>query len=144
MVDPDRLRRLLAALERYRIHLAALRDLPPQTYVREEAFAGRYLVQAAAQTCIDLANHVISSERWRVPADYRDAFTVLEEHGAIEADLAIRLRALSGLRNRLVHLYEEVDDRLVHEYLRDRLTDLEAFAAAMASLVSTIDGDQER
>jgi uncharacterized protein YutE (UPF0331/DUF86 family) len=144
MVDRERVRRLLAALDRYRRHLARLRDLPPQTYLAEETFAGRYLVQAAAQTCIDLANHVISSERWRVPTDYRDAFTVLEERGAIEADLATRLRALAGLRNRLVHLYEEVDDRLVHEYLRDRLADLDLLAAAMASLVATADGDQAR
>ncbi len=52
--------------------------MPVERYVSQEAFAGRYLVQAAAQVCIDLANHLISSEGWRVPSDFRDAFTVLE------------------------------------------------------------------
>lgn len=136
MVDPDRVRRLLGALETYRGHLARLRALPLATYLDDEAFAGRYLVQAAAQVCIDVANHVISSEGWRVPRDHRDAFTVLEEHETLDADLAERLRGLAGLRNRLVHLYDDIDDRLVHELLQERLTDLDAFAAAVARLVT--------
>lgn len=141
MVDPERVRRLLTLLERYRGHLAALRDLDRDVYVDEQAFAGRYLVQAAAQTCIDVANHVIASERWRVPMDYRDTFTVLEEHDVLTPELATRLRALAGLRNRLVHLYEDIDDRLVHELLQERLPDLKAFATVIAGVVAAAEGD---
>jgi hypothetical protein len=86
VVDPDTLRRRLAALALYRARLAALASLPGERFVTEQAYAGRYLVQAAAQACIDLANHVISSEGWRVPIDYHDAFTVLEEHDVLPAD----------------------------------------------------------
>lgn len=136
MVDADRLRRLLSVLDGYRGRLAALGDLPLDTFLDDEAYAGRYLVQAAAQVCIDVANHVIASEGWRVPADYRDAFTVLEEHDALTPELAGRLRALAGLRNRLVHLYDDIDDRLIHDFLQDRLADLEAFAAAAARLAA--------
>lgn len=135
MVDPDRVRRLLGALAAYRDHLAALRALPRERYVAEEAYTGRYLAQAAAQICIDLANHVISSEGWRVPADYRDAFSVLEENGVVAGDLAGRLRALAGLRNRLVHLYEDVDDALVHDALADGLDDLDAYARSITALL---------
>jgi uncharacterized protein YutE (UPF0331/DUF86 family) len=66
--------------------------------------------------------------------DFRETFTVLEEHGAIDANLAERMRALAGLRNRLVHIYEEVDDRLVYASLPEGLDDLSAFARAMADL----------
>ena len=44
------------------------------------------------------------------------------------------MRALAGLRNRLVHVYEEVDDRIVHRSLGEGLDDLSAFARAMARL----------
>ena len=91
-------------------------------------------MQASAQVCIDLANHVIASSGWRAPGDFRDAFTVLEEHGAIDGSLAERMRALAGLRNRLVHIYEQVDDRVVHASLPEGLDDLSAFARAMADL----------
>lgn len=134
MVDPSRVRRLLEALAGYRARLETLSELPPAEYQEDTAFAGRYLVQASAQSCIDMANHVIASSGWRTPADFRDSFTVLEENGAIDGDLAERMRALAGLRNRLVHLYEEVDDRIVHESLREGLADFSEFSQAMARL----------
>jgi uncharacterized protein YutE (UPF0331/DUF86 family) len=137
VVDPARARRLLEALASYRDQLAKLRDLPPEDYLTQQAFAGRYLVQASAQTCIDLANHVIASSRWRAPRDFRDTFTVLEENGVLDSELGERLRALASLRNRLVHLYEDVDDSLGHRPLPDGLRDLEAFGRAVARLVES-------
>jgi uncharacterized protein YutE (UPF0331/DUF86 family) len=134
MVDAARVQRLLESLAAYRNRLEALRDLPAEQYEGDRAFAGRYLVQASAQACIDIANHLIASSGWRAPADFRDAFTVLEEQAAIDADLAERMRALAGLRNRLVHVYEEVDDRIVHAALPEGLEDLGRFAQAMAAL----------
>ena len=144
MVDPGRLRRLLDALAEYRTQLERLRDAPVAEYRGERAYAGRYLVQAAAQVCIDMANHVIASSGWRVPADFRDAFTVLEEQGVIEPDLAERMRALAGLRNRLVHVYEKVDDKIVHSSLGAGLQDLSAFSRAIALLVERDAGGVER
>jgi uncharacterized protein YutE (UPF0331/DUF86 family) len=135
VVDPARVRRLLTALSDHRARLAELASMPIDDYVEQQAFAGRYLVQASAQICIDLANHLISSEGWRVPRDFRDAVTVLEEGGIVEAELAERMRALVGLRNRLVHLYAEVDDARVHGALSEGLADLDAFARAVATFV---------
>lgn len=137
MVDPGRVERLLEALAGYRTRLETLRDLPADEYEGERALAGRYLVQAAAQACIDIANHVIASSGWRAPRDFRDAFTVLEEEKAIDAALAERMRALAGLRNRLVHVYEDVDDRIVHASLPEGLDDLSRFARAMARLTES-------
>ncbi len=81
MVDPTRVQPRLELLRTYVARLDELRQLPPEEYVEEEAFAGRYLVQAAAQICIDIANHLIAAQGWRAPRDFRDSFTVLDEHG---------------------------------------------------------------
>lgn len=90
----------------------------------------------AAQTCIDLTNHIIASEGWRTPRDFGDSFTVLHEHGVIDDTLAGRLRDLAGLRNRLVHVYDEIDDVRVHQALATGLSDLDAFATVVARLAS--------
>lgn len=134
MVDPGRVRRLLEDLADYRGKLATLSELRAAEYQGDRAFAGRYLVQVSAQVCIDMANHAIASSGWRTPADFRDAFTVLEEEGVLDGELAERMRALAGLRNRLVHVYEEVDDRIVHESLSEGLNDLSSFSRAIARL----------
>ena len=60
----------------------------------------------------------------------------------IDADLAGRLRALVGLRNRLVHFYEEIDDALVFRSVPESLDDLDAFARAVARLVRCTSRDR--
>lgn len=136
MVDPDRVRRLLGQLEEFRARLADLRDLPRDHYVAEKAFEGRYLVQAAAQLCIDVANHAIASEGWRVPADFGDAFAVLQDQGVLDTELAARLQDLAGLRDLLVHAYADIDDARIHAALQDGLQDLSRFAQAVAVLTA--------
>jgi len=131
VVDRDRVQYRLELLGGYLTELRRLRDLNLPDYLRE-AYAGRYLVQVAAQTCIDLAVHVAASEAWRAPRDFGDAFTVLCEHGLLDVELAGRLRGLAGLRNRLVHVYDTIDDERVHAMLAEGLDDIEAFAVAIA------------
>jgi len=127
VVDPDRVRRLLVSLERWR---DVLREEP------QDPLRRRYAVQAAAQASIDLANHVVASEGWRVPRDYGDAFTVLAEHDVISPDLAARFRALAGLRDLLVHLYDDVDDERVARAVREGLGDFARLGAAVARLLA--------
>lgn len=135
MVDLDRLQLRLELLHGYLAELRRLRDLDRATYLRE-AYAGRYLVQVAAQTCIDVAGHVVASEGWRAPTDFADGFTVLLEHGVLDAGLTGRLRALAGLRNRLVHVYDRVDDERVHDALAEGLGDFAAFGTAITRFVT--------
>jgi uncharacterized protein YutE (UPF0331/DUF86 family) len=136
VVDLDRLHQRLELLAGYLAALRLLRDLPLPEYLAHHVYAGRYLVQVAAQTCIDLANHVIASEGWRAPRDFGDTFTVLREHGVLDEELAGRLRGLAGMRNRLVHVYDDIDDARVHGALVAGLPDFEDFGAAVARFVS--------
>lgn len=55
----------------------------------------------------------------------------------LDAALAGRLRGLSGLRNRLVHVYDEIDDGRVHAAIGTGLPDLDAFAAAVVRLAQS-------
>lgn len=128
MVDPDRLRRLLGVLERYVVGLRAGTDDPLRR---------RYLVQTAAQACIDLTAHVIASEGYRTPADYADGFTVLGEQRLLPPELVGRLRDLAGMRNLIVHLYAEVDDDRVAVEISAGLDDIEHFARIIAGLAGS-------
>jgi uncharacterized protein YutE (UPF0331/DUF86 family) len=38
------------------------------------------------------------------------------------------MRQMAGFRNRLVHLYWEIDDAQVHAYLQEKLADFDSFA----------------
>jgi uncharacterized protein YutE (UPF0331/DUF86 family) len=136
MVDLDRVQHRLELLAGYQRELRRLLEVPVAQYLSEQVYAGRYLVQVAAQSCIDLANHLIASEGWRAPRDFGDSFTVLSERGVLDPELAGRLRGMAGMRNRLVHVYDEIDDVRVREAIVAGLPDLDAFAVAVARLVT--------
>ena len=94
--------------------------------------AGIELGTDAIECCIDVANHVISSENFRFPRNNADSFVVLVERGILPEDRQESLRAMARFRNRLVHLYWEVDDDRVFEFLEHSMEDLRAFSRAIA------------
>ncbi|MGH9380136.1 MAG: type VII toxin-antitoxin system HepT family RNase toxin [Thermoanaerobaculia bacterium] len=79
-----------------------------------------------------IANHIIASERYRVPRDFADSFDVLVEQDILGEEKRDNLRAMARFRNRLVHLYSEVEDSRVYDYLQESLADLDDYARAIA------------
>jgi uncharacterized protein YutE (UPF0331/DUF86 family) len=57
----------------------------------------------------------------------------MAEVGALPAEFAEDLVKMGKFRNRLVHLYWEVDDRQVHQLVCSRTRDFDKFINAMAT-----------
>jgi uncharacterized protein YutE (UPF0331/DUF86 family) len=134
VVDKPKLDQMLSNLRRY---LDVLRDLaatPEETFLGNPDKIGnaKYHLVIAIECCIDIANHVIASENYRFPKDNADSFAVLVEEDVLPGEFRERLRSMARFRNRLVHLYWDVDDRRVHGFLREGLSDIESFANAIA------------
>lgn len=87
--------------------------------------------QVAIEALIDLANHLVSVRAYRKPESNVDIFSVLEEEGVIDADLAGRMADWVRFRNILVHDYIAVDPRRVHGFLGE-LDDLRTMARILA------------
>lgn len=138
MVNPEKLSGLVHNLRRFTGYLRELATLPEANFVSDplKVGAAKYYLQVAIERCIDIANHIISSERLRSPRDYRDTFKVLNEAGIVPDDFTPVLQDMASFRNRLVHLYWEVDDRQVYHILTHDLDDFDAFIAYILDFVS--------
>ena len=86
-------------------------------------------LQRAVQAAIDLAAHIVSTEGYGLPDSVAGTFTLLEQHGLVDARLADQLRRMVGFRNIAVHEYEPLDPAIVARIVEERLDDLRAFAA---------------
>lgn len=86
-------------------------------------------LQRAAQAAIDLAGHIVASEGYGLPSDLGNTFTLLEQHGVIDAELASRLRKMVGFRNIAVHQYEALDPKVIDAIVVRHLDDLRRFGA---------------
>ena len=100
---------------------------------RDKIGNAKYHFVVAIECGIDIANHLIASEGYRIPRDNGDSFVVLVENGIVPAQFKDPLMAMAKFRNRLVHVYWDVDDRKIHEYLQAALGDLESLLRAVAS-----------
>jgi uncharacterized protein YutE (UPF0331/DUF86 family) len=134
VVDKPKLDQMLSNLRRFLAVLRGLAALSPEAFLADPHKVGnaKYHLVVAIECCIDVANHIIASENYRFPRDNADSFAVLVEQGLLPAGSRDSLRAMARFRNRLVHLYWDVDDARVHEYLRDGLGDIEQFGNAIA------------
>ena len=73
---------------------------------------------------IDTNYHLITSIGQAPPADYHPSFFKLVELGVIDAEFARRIAGAAGLRNRLVHDYEDIDPQKIFEALGSALRDV--------------------
>ena len=135
MVDKPKLDQMLSNLRGYLQALKELAAVPKQAFLanRDKIGNAKYHFVIAIECCIDVANHVIASEGYRIPKDNADSLVVLVEEGVLSASKTESYRAMAAFRNRLVHLYWDVDDARVYDYLEDSLDDMESFARAIAA-----------
>jgi uncharacterized protein YutE (UPF0331/DUF86 family) len=84
--------------------------------------------QIAIQTLLDVGNHILAAQGANGVEEYADVQESLAERGVLPRDFAESIRGMAGFRNLLVHGYARVDLARVHEFLRTRLGDFEAFA----------------
>jgi uncharacterized protein YutE (UPF0331/DUF86 family) len=82
-----------------------------------------------------MCNHVISRNGFRAPEDYGDTFRVMNEEGALEQDFSDELVNMAKFRNRLVHIYLEVENKQVYEILQDRLGDFKKFIDSLSNFL---------
>jgi uncharacterized protein YutE (UPF0331/DUF86 family) len=129
MVSFEKIVQKFSQLDEYLELLRRIAKTPVEAFLKDKIIIGsaKYYLQVSIECCLDVANHIIASERLRAPRDYADAFMVIEEDGLVPLELGQRLRQMAKFRNRLVHLYGEIDNAYVYEFIKEDLKDIEEF-----------------
>jgi len=86
----------------------------------------------AVEAALNICYHITAKDLKKVPEDYAECFRLLGEAHIIDTQLAERLAEMAQFRNRLVHLYAEIDYGQVYDIIQNDLDDLEAFSKEVA------------
>jgi len=78
----------------------------------------KYLTEIAG-AAVDLNYHLLVGLGEPPPTSYRESFLRLHARNVLSEEAARRLASLAGLRNRLIHLYEEIDDEKVYQVVQE-------------------------
>ncbi len=134
MVDEGRIARLLRGVSDRTARLRSAAATPETDRGPLWLDGVKYLLITAIEACIDVAQHIGSSESFAAPDSNAAAIRALGEHGVVDPTLAASIARAVGFRNVLVHQYTTVDDTIVLDTL-DRLDELDAFVAQVGDWV---------
>jgi len=103
-------------------YISDLEKFKPETYNEyKNNQINRYAIERLIQLIIDLAldiNNILIKKSDHYPAqDYFSSFIELVELEILPEEFAKDIAPSTGIRNRLVHEYEKIDDKVVYQNL---------------------------
>ena len=129
----ERIKEHLKYLNKYYLLLRDARKVPYDDFLSNPVFYGstERFFHLAIESCLNIGNRLIALYQFSKPVDtpntYADIFKGMYRLGVVEADFLERLVQMAQFRNRLVHLYWEIDRETVYEFLQDNLDDFKLF-----------------
>jgi uncharacterized protein YutE (UPF0331/DUF86 family) len=116
-------------LEVIRENLERLAEIPQDSF---ESFSADFRnldstlhrLQTSIQALLDLGSLLVSRLGLPVPRTSAEVLSHLEEAGHLPEGSAVRFRPIIGFRNRVVHLYDRIDERIVYRILTEERADI--------------------
>lgn len=133
MVDKTLISRKLQRVETYLNQVRLKKDPGIDAFKEDRDLQSIILFNLiqSIQTCIDMGSHIISDSEWGMPGSQAEIFETLALNKVITGSLAKKMIQMAGFRNRIVHEYEKIDLKIVHEVWRKHIKDIEKFCKAV-------------
>ena len=137
MVDKSLILRKLAELEEYLEQIKEYSNITVDEYSDDwkiQRIVERTL-QMMIENCVDIASHIISDRKYRIPKSYADTFDILHKEGVLEKELFDKLEKMAKFRNIVVHHYDKVDAVIVVNILRRYIGDFRDYRNAIVNVL---------
>jgi len=140
----ERIKEHLQHLNKYYLLLQKTKDIEFDQFRTDpvqQASAERFL-QLAIESCLNIGNRMISLLQFdkavKPPETYADIFVELESLGVVGPEFSKRLIQMAKFRNRLVHLYWDLDQKAVYDSIQNNLDDFKLFQERVVSYLKTM------
>ncbi|MBV7276704.1 DUF86 domain-containing protein [Clostridiaceae bacterium UIB06] len=98
--------------------------------------SAKYLLQVTIEAMLDISNHIIARNRWGKPETNKESFEILASKDIIEKKYIDVYFSMAKFRNRIVHMYFNVNDEMIYDITQNNLEDFEAFIKAIVRNLS--------
>lgn len=134
MVDRDVIVSKIDALKRHVERLKGIARLKEHIYLGsiDAQDIAIHNLQMAIQKCVDIGNHFFSEWDIGAPSSYSEVFDEMRRRKIIGRPMVERLIRMAGLRNRIVHEYERINQKKIFSFIKNDLRDFDAFMKQIA------------
>ncbi len=135
--NEDKVRKITSEILIALGRLEDLQKLSEGTFIADPHKTGsaKYNLIVVIEGAVDLCNHVIAKNRFRTPEDYADTFRVITEQDAFDKEFTTALIQMARFRNRLVHIYWDIDDKELYRIIQTRLGDIKRFLKEFGAFI---------
>ena len=129
MVDHDIIMSKIDSIKRHVDRLKSIRKMKIHVFLDSDDTKDIAILnlQMAIQKCIDIGNHFYSEWDIGAPSSYGDVFEEMCRRKVLTRAMMKKMMLMVGLRNRIVHEYEELDYNKIHSFLKNDLNDFNTF-----------------
>lgn len=126
-------------LDVLKTNLVKLDEIPQASF---EEFAADFrnvdstlhILQTSIQALVGVAAYLSASRALPAARTSHEIFERLEEAGCLPVGTSARFAPIIGFRNRVVHLYDRIDERRVYEILTANRRDLAELLALLLAI----------
>lgn len=121
-------------IKEYLDFLQEIRSLTEEEFAasKRNFHSAERCLQLAIECLINIGNHIISDQGLRAPKDYADIFRILAENSILLTEDALTLKQMVQFRNRLVHVYWDIEPKFLWQIIQEELEDIERCAQDLA------------
>ncbi len=133
MIDKEKIRQKLHFMRVQLRRLYEIQSTSPDEFLGNDLYIHAYtrMLQIAIEAMLDLSSHIVAYEGWGLPTDYAEVVQIAARNLSIPEDLVKTYMAMARFRNRVVHLYDEVDANEILRIVQENLQDFEPFMKAV-------------
>ena len=92
-------------------------------------------LQTSIQALIDIGSYIVASLGLRAPTTNAEIVEILSDAGHLPKGKKETYIQLSQFRNRIVHLYNHIDAKMIYEILTNELDDLKGFYTTLLLII---------
>ena len=145
----ERIKEHLKRLNRYYLELVNIRQLSYEDFINNNInrAAAERVLQVAIESCLNIGNRLISLLQFErpvpTPESYAEIFIIMRNLKIIDLEFSNRLVEMAKFRNRLVHLYWDLDPEATYRILQENIHDLKKFQDVVIDFLNKRDAERK-
>jgi len=101
-------------------------------------------LQTSIQALVDLGAYIIASLGLRTPSTSAEIIDILVEHDLIDAGERDKCVTMIQFRNRIVHFYNDLDLKILHQIVQEELEDIRELYGTLVRIIEKHKPDEAR
>lgn len=137
MVNQDKVRHKMKIIENNLLKLHSLSHISSSEFVSDfrNVESAKHLFQVSIEAMGDICDHIVAKNRMGTPESLADSFAILANNGYLNQENTKQYITMAKFRNKIVHLYQEIDDKEIYRILQDNLDDFKRFLAEIIQII---------